>query len=80
MFFVLLILKNFFINSIKHDFFFFENKIFFSRIQFPNTIFFILKTHKTVFQNSFQKQTKHTLSFLKILGQVSNLINPYSPP
>ena len=38
MFFILFILKNFFINSIKHVFFL-EQKLFF-RIQFLNTIFF----------------------------------------
>ena len=36
--FVLLILKSFFINSTKHVFFL-EQKLF-SKIQFPNTIFF----------------------------------------
>ena len=54
MFFVLLILKNFFINSIKHVFFL-EQKLF-SRIQFLNTFFFLLKTQKTVLKNYFLEQ------------------------
>ena len=57
MFFVLFIL-NFFIDSMKHGFFL-EQKLF-SKIQFPNTIFFFRKHKKlfskTVFQNNFKKQ------------------------
>ena len=66
MFFVLLILKNFFINSIKHVFFL-KQKLF-SIIQFLNIIFF-LKTKKIVLKNYFSEQfsktaTKQTLSDL----------------
>ena len=59
MFFVLLILKNFFINSTKHVFFFLEQKLF-SRIQFPYTIFFFLKTQKTVLKNCLPEQFSKT--------------------
>ena len=61
MFFVLLILKNFFINTTKHVFFFcFSKQQFFSKIQLPYTNFLFWKHRnlflKTVFQNSFKKQ------------------------
>ena len=66
MFFVLPILKNFFINLTKHVFFL-EQKLF-SKIQFLNTIFFSKNTKncfqklffKTDFQNSNQTDPKST--------------------
>ena len=56
--FVLLILKSFFINSTKHVFFL-EQKLF-SKIQFPNTIFF-LKTQKPILKNCSQKLFSRTV-------------------
>ena len=53
LFFVLLVLKNFFINSTKHVFFL-RTKTF-SRIQFSNIIFFF-KTLKTILKNGFPEQ------------------------
>ena len=55
MFFVLLVLKNFFINSTKHVFFFFENKNRFPKFNsqtlfFLNTNFFLI----IVFKNNNQ--------------------------
>ena len=58
MFFVLLILKNFLINSIKHIYknYFLE---FGSQTQFF-FFFFFLKTQKTVLKNCFSKQFSKT--------------------
>ena len=66
MFFILLIFKNFFINSIKHFFFVFENKKCFPEFSSQTQFFFLLKTQKIVFKNCFLEQfsktaTKHTL-------------------
>ena len=46
MFFVLFILKNFFINSTKHFFFCFREQKPFFRIQFLNTVFFFPENTK----------------------------------
>ena len=54
MFFILLILKNFFINPTKHDFFVFENKNCFPKFNFQTQIFF-LKTKKIILKNCFSK-------------------------
>ena len=47
------------INSTKHVFFF-KQKLFF-RIQFPNTIFFFLKTQKIILKNCSQKLFSKTV-------------------
>ena len=65
MFFVLLILNFFFINSIKHVFF--KTKTIFQNSFFKRN-FFLLKTQKIVLKNRFSEQfskttTKHTQRF-----------------
>ena len=63
MFFILLILKNFFINSTKH-FIFLEQKLFFKIQKFLN-IFFFSENTKNYFLELFSKTTtKHAHSFL----------------
>ena len=70
MFFVSLILKNFFINSTKHVFLFLRIKtVFHNSVSKHN--FFFFKTQKTILRNYFPEQfsktaTKHALRILTI--------------
>ena len=58
MFFVFLILENFFINSTKHIFFVFENKNIFQNSVLKHNFFFFLKTQKIVLNNFSQQFSK----------------------
>ena len=60
MFFVLLILKNFFINSTKYVFFFLRTKIVFQN-SIPKHNFFFLKTQKIVLKNYSKKPFSKTI-------------------
>ena len=78
MFFVLLILKSFFINSTKYVFFL-EQKLF-SRIQFLNAIpkcnFFFLKTQKTILKNCFSEQFSKTATKQALRVFISYFVFP----
>ena len=60
MFFVLLILKNFFINSTKHVFLFLRTKTIFQN-SVPKHNFFLKKTQKTILKNYSQKLFSRTV-------------------
>ena len=68
MFFILLILKNLFINSTKQVFFFFLKQNLFFKIQSSNTFFIFSKNRKNCFPKQFFKNRNQTApSFLGIL-------------